>query len=238
MEEERIKKEAVRYVRTYRKEILEKYIGTRYFKGEESPVSVFMAGSPGAGKTEFSRELVKLLEGDAQGILRIDPDDFRKYLPGYSGDNSYLFNQAVSILVDEVHSYALKHSQSFVLDGTLSNFDKAESNIEKSLQLQRAVFVFYVYQEPSVAWRFTEKREKVEGRNIPLDDFARKFEGARVTLERLIDIYDERVRLFLVKKNFNDNTVEFIKQIDKNNSLDRYIKKRYTASDILLEIYD
>ena len=53
-----------------------------------------MAGSPGAGKTEVSKAFAALLEElPAQGfdglgkVLRIDPDDYRAYLPGYTGSN-------------------------------------------------------------------------------------------------------------------------------------------------------
>ena len=35
------------------------------FPPDIRPISVFMAGSPGAGKTEFSKELIRILEDGA-----------------------------------------------------------------------------------------------------------------------------------------------------------------------------
>jgi len=51
----------------------------------------------------------------------IDPDAIRDLLPGYSGANSYLFQRAVSIAVDDLFRHILKHQQSAFVDGTLSD---------------------------------------------------------------------------------------------------------------------
>ncbi|WP_349306189.1 zeta toxin family protein [Pseudomonas sp. PCH44] len=59
------------------------------------PVSVFMSGSAGAGKTEASIELLNLFSD--QPILRIDPDELRNEFADYQGGNAYLFQGAVSI---------------------------------------------------------------------------------------------------------------------------------------------
>ena len=76
----------------------------------------------------------------------------------------------MSILVEKINDLALKQKQSFILDGTLSNFDKAKTNIEPSLKKRRPIQILYVYQKPQLAWDFVQKREKVEGRRIRLED--------------------------------------------------------------------
>jgi predicted ABC-type ATPase len=91
-----------------------------------------MAGSPGAGKTEASIELLAILEEKGAEILRIDPDELRHEFELYTGDNSCLFQKGVSVLVDRIHDLALSQKQSFLLDGTLSNYAKAEQNIARS----------------------------------------------------------------------------------------------------------
>lgn len=123
-----------------------------------------MAGSPGAGKTEASIELLAIVETNGSEILRIDPDELRHKFPNYTGDNSWLFQKGVSVLVERVHDLALKQKQSFLLDGTLSNYDKAQENISRSLKRHRAVQILYVYQDPMLAWEFVQSREAVEGR--------------------------------------------------------------------------
>ena len=98
-----------------------------------------MAGSPGAGKTEASKALIADLQPEGSEILRIDPDDLREEFEDYTGANSYLFQRAVSILVEKLHDFALKQKQSFLLDGTLSNHEIAEKNIGRSLDKKRFV---------------------------------------------------------------------------------------------------
>ena len=80
-----------------------------------------MADSPGAGKTEASIELLNLKDADDAKVLRIDPDELREELPGCTGENSWLFQRAVTPVIEKIHDLALKQEQSFPLDGTLSN---------------------------------------------------------------------------------------------------------------------
>ena len=82
-----------------------------------------MAGSPGAGKTEASIALLERREFSESRILRIDPDELHKEFEEYRGDNSWIFQGAVSILVEKVLDLAFKQKQSFLLDGTLSNYE-------------------------------------------------------------------------------------------------------------------
>ena len=110
LDEERIKKEAVDYAKKHKKEIAKRLTDPKRFIPEKTPVSVFMAGSPGAGKTEAAIELLaSIAKKDGVEILYIDPDELRHLLPGYTGDNSWLFQGAVSILVEKIHDMALDH---------------------------------------------------------------------------------------------------------------------------------
>jgi UDP-N-acetylglucosamine kinase len=161
-EEAQIQEAAIAYAKANRKEIVARLTDTAKFPGEDMPVSVFMAGSPGAGKTEASIELLASLDGPP--VLRIDPDELRCEFPGYTGGNAWLFQRAVTVIVERIHDTALKQSQSFLLDGTLSNYSVAEGNITRSLNKGRPVQILYVYQEPLSAWKFVQAREQVDGR--------------------------------------------------------------------------
>lgn len=141
-----------------------------------------MAGSPGAGKTEASIELIEKL---GTPVIRIDPDELRNECPGYSGANAYLFQPAVSILVEKIHDQALEQSQSFVLDGTLSHYDRALRNIKRPIGRGRTVQILYVYQEPRLAWEFVQAREAAEGRRIPTEQFIEQYCAARDVVNRL-----------------------------------------------------
>src|SRR3546814_10597842 len=112
-------------------------------------------------------------------VLRIDPDELRTELPGYTGGNARLFQHAVSRLVERMLDTAFDQSQSFILDGTLTHYDKAVANIERALRKGRAVQVLYVYQEPAQAWAFVQAREQAEGRHIEPETFIEQYFAAR-----------------------------------------------------------
>lgn len=132
--EQLIANEALVYAKANKKAIGKRLTDPAIYAPEAHPVSVFMAGSPGAGKTEASLELLSTFEKHSNiKVLRIDPDELRSEFKGYQGGNSWLFQPAVSILVEKMHDLALKQSQSFLLDGTLANYELAEKNILRSL---------------------------------------------------------------------------------------------------------
>jgi predicted ABC-type ATPase len=155
------------------------------YPSDPHPVSVFMAGSPGAGKTEASKALLENVEKKGTKTVRIDPDELRDLFEEYSGDNAWLFQAATSILVDKIHDRILKNEQSFLLDGTLSNYDIARKNIERSLKRGRFVQILYVYQDPSMAWDFVKIREKLDGRRILPEHFIEQYFAARKVVNQL-----------------------------------------------------
>lgn len=233
-EEERIKQEAEEYARAHKKEIAKEFTDPERFLPEENPITVFMAGSPGAGKTEYSRNLIAILERNKKRrVVRIDGDELRTYLPGYTGANSFLFQSAISILVDKIHDQVLDQKQTFLFDGTLSRYERAAYNITRSIHRGRPVLIFYVYQLPEIAWKFTKARELEEGRHIPKEAFIQQFIGARDTVEQIQKDFGRQVVIFLVKKNFETHEVEDIHEIEPNGlPIDHYVEKRYNQSDL------
>ena len=121
-QEERIKAQALDFARDNKRRIAKQLTDPEVFPPEEHPVSIYMAGSPGAGKTEASLELIQEVGGS---VLRIDPDELRNQFVAYTGGNSHLFQPAVSVLVERILDIALKQKQSYLLDGTLTHYDKA-----------------------------------------------------------------------------------------------------------------
>ncbi|MBJ1419215.1 zeta toxin family protein, partial [Enterococcus faecium] len=65
--------------------------------------AVFMAGSPGAGKSEVA---IGLAENYDNHVI-IDADYFRTQFPDYNGKNSSLFQKASSWLVEQAFRYVL-----------------------------------------------------------------------------------------------------------------------------------
>lgn len=228
-EEQEIVESALNYARENKKDIARNLTDSSRFPSEEEPVSVFMAGSPGAGKTEASIELLALLEEKVGEILRIDADELRTLFPGYTGNNSYLFQPAVSVLVEKIHDMALKQKQSFLLDGTLSNYEKAKQNISRSLKKERIVQILYVYQDPLLAWDFVTKRERIEGRGIQPEHFIEQYFAARNVVNQLKNELGSQIKVDLLMKN-TDNSHRWYKAgVDQ---IDNHIPEKYTSADL------
>lgn len=199
----------------------------------EQPITVFMAGSPGAGKTEFSKNFIAILQEDTdRKVIRIDPDDIRSYMPGYTGSNSNLFQDAISLIVEKMHDLALSRRQTFIFDGTFSRYEKAADNINRSLNKKRSVIIFYIYQRPELAWKFTQARESVEGRNIPKEAFIQQFLGAQQTVNRISTEFRGRVAIFVVQKDLEKNEVSTPVKMSPDSQIDDYIQERYTEEDL------
>lgn len=230
MTQKQIQEASILFARKNKTRIAKQLTDPSLYPPSKFPISVFMAGSPGAGKTEFSKNLLITLNQTHENVIRIDGDELRDYFPAYTGKNSKLFQGGISILVDKVHDLALKNSQNFILDGTFWKQDKAIENINRSIRRKRTVFVCYVYQDPRIAWEFTKKREIIEGRNIPKSAFIEQFIGARKTIEHLSVNYSTEVIIYLIEKNYEQNTVKKIFKVESGHTIDHYISSAYTKS--------
>lgn len=207
MKDKEIEQNAVKWIRrpANKRLLIEKYASLEYHPSPKYPVIAFMAGSPGAGKSEFVKDFRKSLETivGAKPVV-IDPDAVRELLPGYTGSNSYIFQRAISIAFDDLFHSVLKNSQVAIVDGTLSDYGRAKQNLEQVFRKYSAVFISYIFQDPLIAWHFTQLREKVEGRNIRKEDFIDRLLGSKETVDKIKQEYGDRVILNLVLKDYKD----------------------------------
>lgn len=225
--EARLAEAAIAFARANRKAIAKRLTDPAIYSPESAPVSVFMAGSPGAGKTEASIELIDNYPG--WPILRIDPDELRSEFPGYDGANAWLFQRAVSPLVDAMLDRVFKQDQSFVLDGTLASYEVARRNVVRSLDHGRRVQILYVYQDPMLAWGFVQDRETAEGRRIRPEHFVEQYFAARQVVNRLKAELGREVHVDLLMKN-NDNSRRFYEAgVDQ---IDSHIPERVTRAEL------
>jgi len=231
MTDTEIREAANLYARANRRRIAKELTSLDILPADSHPITILMAGSPGAGKTEFSKGLLNQL--DSRHVLRIDADDLRRYFPDYNGSNSHLFQAAVVGILERVIDEALHNSQTFILDGTMTNYEKAVRNIERSLKRNRKVEIYYVYQEPKIAWNFTQKREQIEGRRILKDNFIQQFINSRRNVTQIRSEYGSEVEIHLVKKDFKQNVVESVTEIlNIGPSIDDIIGKEYTQAEL------
>ncbi|MFO0971239.1 MAG: zeta toxin family protein [Candidatus Saccharimonadales bacterium] len=205
--EEQLAQEAVRWIRrnANKKVVIEQFASLERYQPTQHPLVFFTAGSPGAGKTEFIKGFRESIERSLKIKLAIlDPDKVRELLPSYTGSNSYVFQRAISIAVDDLFRHVLKHKQSAFVDGTLSDYDRAKSNLEKAIDHYGQVTIFYVFQHPAIAWHFTQLREVVEGRNIKKNDFIEKFLGAKEVVDKLKAAFGDKLVLNIILKDYKD----------------------------------
>ena len=150
-EEQKIIAESERFIKEQKEKLIKKFADPAFYKPDSSPVSLFMAGSPGAGKTEVSK---RLIERFSTKPVRIDADEIRNMFPNYNGSNAHLFQSACSIGVNKLYDYVIKNQLNVVLDGTFA-YKGALLNIQRSIDHGRKIEIFYLFQDPIVAWDFT-----------------------------------------------------------------------------------
>jgi AAA+ superfamily predicted ATPase len=109
MDNKEVKRRAIQYAKDNKKKIVKAFANPSIFPPEKKPISVFMAGSPGAGKTEFAKNLInRFIQKEEEKIVHIDADKIREIMPGYNGKNAYLFQAACSIAMERIHDNVLK----------------------------------------------------------------------------------------------------------------------------------
>ena len=224
-EELRQSKAAEEYIKKRKNLLIEKFASEKDYVSDVHPVSLFMAGSPGAGKTEVSKRLIEEFENKP---VRIDADEIRSMFDGYTGTNAHIFQAACTIGVHKLYDYVLKNGLNTILDGTFA-YAKALENVDRSIRRNREVRIYYLYQEPVLAWEITKKREALEHRHVSKEVFIEAFFRARENAEGAKETFGDRVKLNLIIKNAKEGTDEIIINISR---IDQFLKVRYTV-DIL-----
>ncbi|WP_440874829.1 zeta toxin family protein [Thalassotalea sp. PLHSN55] len=197
---------------------------------EESAVSVFMAGSPGAGKTETAKSMISQFRQEhGVEVVHIENDELRKEFEDYQGLNSPLFQRPATLLVEAIHDRALRKKVSFLLDSTLSSFEKAKSNIERSLKKGRYVLIIFVYQDPEQAWCLVKAREIVEGRRVPEVVFVNQFLESQRVVSKLKKLFTDQIDIIFIEKNL-DGTRE--KPYFNVSDIDALLGKKYNRASL------
>lgn len=224
-EELKLSEEAFRWIKINYKKVIQKFADTTEYAADELPTTLFMAGSPGAGKTEISKRLIPRFK---QKPIRIDADEIRTLCPGYAGNNAHVFQNAATKGVHILYDYALKNNINAILDGTFA-YNGALENIKRSLDHDRKVEIFFVYQNPLQAWDFTKKREALEQRRVSKEVFIDSFLKARENVNKAKATFGQSIELNLIIKDFEKD----LEQLEINiENIDRYIKKSYNKNEL------
>ncbi len=219
-------KNAERWVKDHRKLLIERFAREDEHPPNPEPVSIFMAGVPGAGKTEYSKRLNTKFNNKA---VRIDADEIRSKIEGYDGMISYIFQSACTRAVNNLFHHALNRNQDLILDATFA-YAGAMENVKDSLRNKRKVEIHYIYQDPERAWELTKAREVTEKRKVDsqvfVDSYFKSIENVNKTKSR----FGDNVELTVVFKEYEYTGKE--KVVLKVDKLDGYLKKRYTREEL------
>ncbi len=222
-EEEGITQGALDWVKSNRDMLIERFASAQKYESDLFPTTVFMAGSPGAGKTEVSKHLV-----DLKAAVRIDADEIRELCPAYSGENAHLFQLAASTAVHYLFDHVVQHKLNVVVDGTFAHA-QALPNIKKALKKGYAVEIAFVYQDPITAWDFTKKREVVEKRRITKERFIAAYFNSRENVVLAKKEFGQKIKLNLFIKDFEKGLEAMELDVDQ---IDSYIKKNYSENEL------
>lgn len=234
-EEKIIQDRAKRYIEDHKNELISKFVLSKK-PLRINALSFFMAGSPGAGKTEFTNNyMIAKLDKNDKGLqkilqskninidefehlfVKIDVDEIRDFIPDYKKTdtsinqkgNAHVVQSAANRGLDILRNFCFDNDISFLHDGTFGNYKTMRELVKKSVSKQRAVHVYYLYLDPLRAWEFTKAREFIEGRNIVKDKFIQQFFDSQQNIDKIKTEFGDKIKVHCILKN-NDNKVEEI----------------------------
>lgn len=227
-----LKKKAVAYVKDNANKIIEKFANDDICPPEEKPYSFFMAGSPGAGKTEFSQQFIRATEMMA---VRIDADEIKNEIPFYTGKNVDEIQGASALGLQKIFDYCIKKSKTVVVDGTFASYGHSFENVSRSLRKGRPTEIFYIYQDPIRSWHFSKVRELKEGRPVSKEFFISSLFQSIENVNKVKAHFGDRIQLHLIKKDYNNSLEKF--EINIPN-LDSFIKIPYNDKTLYEQLLD
>lgn len=210
------------WIKAHKKDFANSLISESGAIPDGHPTAIFMAGLPGAGKTEFTKNLMSILE---HKIVRLDMDEIATKIKGYKPEIADLFRSGASELLNKTYDIVLKNQLDFIMDGTFSS-KYAKNNINRAIKHGYSVKVIYVLQDPKLAWFFTKEREKIEHRAINQEGFIDTYFK---TIENIKDIFlsNNDIILDIIKKDSYNKIKEWISNI-QYEEIDKYINNCYT----------
>jgi len=235
---ENISEASFRFAKKNKKFIIENFASVN-IKSNEKPVFIFMAGAPGAGKTETSKWLIDILKKESlvNGIVRIDADEIREiFRPiGYNGKNSDEYKRGCMKGMEILFDYCLKNRYHTIIDGTFASLSVAQKDIELAIGKKAEIFIIYVYQDPQVAWGFTKVREKEEGRRVRKEMFIDSLFKSIYNVNFIKQKYKDRIEIWLVEKDISNNTKNIKFNIE---NIDNYLIINYNAETLDNILYE
>jgi UDP-N-acetylglucosamine kinase len=213
--------------KTNQSKVVELFFETH--KPIKSKTALFMAGIPGAGKTEFAENAIKT----NPELIPIEHDRLVEYIDGYKPEEYYKYRKAGSVLVSRILDECLRNGYAFIFDGTLSH-ERGAKNIQHCLDAGYDVFVVYIAQDATLAWELTKARELVKKRSIERTGF---IEACQKINSNLLNIFnkhkdDPKFHFWLIDKQGKNNTSQATaiihdNDLDSREEIENVLKQDY-----------
>jgi predicted ABC-type ATPase len=231
MIDDRVSEEAMKYIKGHVRDLIKRFADVVDYPPSDKPITIFMAGSPGAGKTEWSKSFIKEFKqkDPSTSIVRIDADDIREMMPQYTGSNSCDVQAAAIKGVEKLFDHVQKHHQNAIVDGTFAHYNISSRDVMRALGRGRSVGIFYIYQDPLLAWSFTKMREALEHRAVSKEVFINDYFAAQENVNKIKAELGSKIELHLIIKDLRNRTK---KQYFKIEKLEGYLKTKYNREDL------
>ncbi len=79
-----------------------------------------------------------------------------------------------------------------------------------SLADNRIVEIYYLYQEPEIAWNFVKQREAKQGRLVPKSVFVKDYAASIENVCKAKKVYGDQVTIYYAKNNYQKK-LEYVK---------------------------
>ena len=217
------------WVKTHKKDFVDKIISESNIVADGIPSAVFMAGLPGSGKTEFTKNLI---EASALKVIRLDMDEIATKIDGYRPEIADEYREAASELLNRLFDVTIKKKLDFIMDGTFSS-NYALQNVNRALKHGYNIKIIYIVQDPKIAWQFTLAREKVEHRAIGMSGFINSYFETMKNIKEIMNQHKDygKIVLDVIIKDENNNVGDRIKNVQIGD-IDGLIKKYYNKETL------
>lgn len=216
------------WVKTHKKSFANELITKSGATPDGNPTAIFMAGLPGAGKTEFSKNLLGIFN---YKVVRLDMDEIATHIKGYKPEKADLFRSGATELLNKTFDLVIKQQLDFIMDGTFGS-KNAKLNISRSLKSGYLIKILYIYQDPKLAWHFTKEREKIEHRAISKDGFIETYFNTIENIKTILQDYDgEKLTLDIVTKNSYNKISKWYHDV-KLSEIDNLINNCYNKENL------
>lgn len=158
-----VSEEAVAYIKEYKKKLISDFADPSIYLPVQDPVTYLMAGSPGAGKTEYSKRFIEQLsvQSPNRKVVRIDADEVRDWLPQYNQNNATECQEAAGRGVAKLFDFVLEKDIDTLVDGTFTPYNVAYKNVERSLHHSRKILILYILSRSAKGLAiYKSKRDK------------------------------------------------------------------------------